>query len=55
MTKGHNQGENSKKDPDKKTKGQHEHQSNTAREKNQANGRNANPDPSGGRKGKNNV
>ena len=55
MTKGHNQGENSKKDPDKKTKGQDEHLTNKEREKNQGKGRNADPDPSDGRKGKNNV
>ncbi len=55
MTKGHNQGKPDEKDPKNKTRGQHEHLTNKDRENNEREGRNADPDPSDGRKGKNNV
>ncbi|MFP4091480.1 MAG: hypothetical protein ACLFUB_03710 [Cyclobacteriaceae bacterium] len=59
MTKGHNKGHVNEVDEEKKTsKGQNRHLTNKQKEREQegsGEGRRSDPDPSDGRKGKNNV
>lgn len=55
MTKGHNQEKNDERQPKNKGKGEPKHQTNKEREKNEGKGRNADPDQSGGTKGKNSI
>lgn len=54
MTKGHNQGKTNDEDPENKTPGQDRHLPDSKKDDSKK-GRNADPDPSGGTKGKNNV
>lgn len=54
MTKGHNQGKTNDPDPENKVPGQDRHLPDSKKDKDDK-GRNSDPDPSGGRKGKNNV
>lgn len=57
MVKGHNKGKKSNDaDPEnKKGKGQDRHLPDSKKDKSPDKGRSANPDPSDGRKGKNNI
>lgn len=56
MTKGHNQeNKTNDADPKNKTKGQDRHLQDSKKDKSPEKGRNSDPDPSGGRKGKNSI
>lgn len=55
MTKGHNKGKPNDPDPKNKVKGQERHLSDQKKNKAPDRGRNPNPDPSKGSKGKNSI